>query len=38
MDDQNRGDWSLLTKFLREKYPETVILSDDDIMKITKKY
>lgn len=36
MNDQNRGDWSLLTKFLREKYPETVILFDDDIMKITK--
>ena len=26
----------MLTKFLREKYPETVILFDDDIMKITK--
>jgi hypothetical protein len=31
MNEQNRGDWSLLTKFLREKYPETVILSDDEL-------
>ena len=34
--NEKRGDWSLLTKFLREKYPETVILSDDAIMLITE--